>query len=125
MRSLLRFLLGFFDARIPLLFVAGAILLELIGSAVYDLVRKGTGGPLTEQGMLNPSEGIVRGRHRGYVSLASAPSSAKTTAATLSASGIAAVVLLAGQGPLAASHSTSDGCACRCTKEATECIRSF
>lgn len=46
MRSLLRFLLGFFDARIPLLFVAGAILLELVSSAVYDLVREGTGSPL-------------------------------------------------------------------------------
>lgn len=125
MRSLLRFLLGFFDARIPLLFVAGAILLELVSSAVYDCVREGTGSPLAEQGMLNLSEGIVRGRHRAYLSLASAPSSAKTTGATLSPSGIAAVVLLAGEGPLSASHSTSNGCACRCTKEATECIRSF
>jgi len=106
MRSLLRFLLGFFDARIPLLFVAGAILLELIGSAVYDLVRKGTGGPLTEQGMLNPSEGIVRGRRRAYLLLASAPSSAKTTRATLAPSRIAAVVLLAGE--LARGDSAAD-----------------
>ena len=46
MRSLLRFLLGFLDSRIPLLFVAGAILLELVGSALYDLTKLGTGSAL-------------------------------------------------------------------------------